>query len=1027
MVRNRIGKKRKHHKIHCLFAFLLGLAGMVILIAGYMMKGYGGQTPEELLAEYMHLISAGKYEKMYQMIDQEAFGNVTREAFVKRNASIYGGIGMKSLTVDGIAYDEEQETVSYRTSLDTMGGEICFENEAVFKKGKEGYRLVWHDNLIFPELDEEDRVRVFSDPAERGNILDRNGRVLAGTGVASSVGIVPGKWKNSESAIGKIARLLEMEPETVKKKLSAKWVKEDSFVPLKTIPKVKDLDLLAIKPSEAVLQEKRRQEKLLAMSGVMLSDIQVREYPMGEAAAHLVGYVQGVTAEDLEKNQGEGYTANCVMGKSGAEALFEKELKGRDGCRICIVDGEGKEKLEMACKPVCQGKDVKLTIDGELQKKIYRQFRKDKSCTVAMNQYTGEVLALVSTPSFDNQDFVFGMTERQWKALSEDEGLSWRKDASWGTYRITTLHAYRPVILENALIYSDNIYFAKAALKIGAERMERSLKRLEFHQEVPFGFKMTPSQYANSGEMQGEIPLADSGYGQGEMLVNPLHMACLYSAFCNAGNVVKPYLRNQPEPKPEYWIPGAFSKEVADTILKGLKRVVNDRRGTGYLAHRQDVLLAGKTGTAEIKASKKDASGTELGWFAVFTADRKVKSPILMISMVEDVKGRGGSGYVVEKDRQILKQYLKWEGEQWEKGYDLPVDAGEKGEAERDCKKMMGLIQNLYRGADKGDAENVVIGSGELGQMAKALKKSGNPVIGWGPYANMENYQKFDTFLRRSSSGDSGCCVVYEMHPDGGIGRKKFIYDGEEMYVVDANALWGEGDRPAVSSVSYTQLKAWRYSKRGWLSYEYCVPEYPEVTERVDGRCLVRVKPISGRKRRYSLKFVYPLGYQGNNLLCSNWDEGHMEELDYQGLYEFFYEMKYQKKLQSGKVAGGIPPKKFEGLMMEYLPVTSGMIRKYAVYDRKRKVYPWAGLGCFNYELSYFGSSVPEVARIKKNSDGTMTLRVEAVCEMLGDEAVIAHELTVRLEEDGGFRYLKNRILGNGEKEIPEYSYRINE
>ena len=85
---------------------------------------------------------------------------------------------------------------------------------------------------------------------------------------------------------------------------------------------------------------------------------------------------------------------------------------------------------------------------------------------------------------------------------------------------------------------------------------------------------------------------------------------------------------------------------------------MNDPHGTGYAAHREDVLLAGKTGTAEIKASQDDTSGTELGWFAIFTAEKTAERPILLVSMTEDVKERGGSGYVVEKDRQVLEHWF---------------------------------------------------------------------------------------------------------------------------------------------------------------------------------------------------------------------------------------------------------------------------------------------------------------------------------------------------------------------------------
>ena len=122
-----------------------------------------------------------------------------------------------------------------------------------------------------------------------------------------------------------LAELLEMKTEDIEKKLAAKWVKDDSFVPLKTVPKVNELKLMSIEPDQETLAEKDRQEKLLEIPGVKISDITVREYPLGEAAAHLVGYVQNVTAEDLEEHAGEGYTSNSVIGKSGMEGLFEKE------------------------------------------------------------------------------------------------------------------------------------------------------------------------------------------------------------------------------------------------------------------------------------------------------------------------------------------------------------------------------------------------------------------------------------------------------------------------------------------------------------------------------------------------------------------------------------------------------------------------------------------------------------------------------------------------------------------------------
>ena len=700
-MKRRARRKKKQRTTICLTVFVLGTMsiGAIVSIGILHRKQNTLVSPEELLVEYMSHIPEQEYEEMYAMLNIEASRNISQDDFVKRNSAIYEGIEVDNMEIEVTAYDEERKAVTYQTSFDTVAGNISFENEAIFLKGEDGYKLAWDDSLIFPELGSTDKVKISTTQANRGGILDRNGRVLAGKGVASSVGIVPGKLEDRDEAIQQIAELLEIESEVIEKKLSAKWVKEDSFVSIKTIPKVAEIELMKIEQDEEVLKENERQEKLLEIPGVMISDTEVREYPLGEAAAHLVGYVQSVTAEDLENHAGEGYTANSVMGKSGMEGLFEKELKGQNGSSIYIVDSAGNKKTELASIFVQDGKDIQLTIDADLQRSLYAQFKEDKSCSVAMNPYTGEVLALVSTPSYDNNDFIMGLSNEQWTALNEDEnkpmynrfrqvwcpgstfkpiiaaigleseaidpmedygneGLSWQKDSSWGSYCVTTLHTYEPVILENALIYSDNIYFAKAALKIGTEEMESSLTELGFNEEIPFDIKMAKSQYSNTENIETEIQLADSGYGQGQVLVNPLHMACIYSAFCNEGNIIKPYLVYQAEATVTFWMPGAFSKETAKQVLEGTKKVVNDSHGTGHAAHRDDIVLAGKTGTAEIKASKDDTSGTELGWFAIYSTEETVERPILIISMVEDVKGRGGSGYVVKKDSAVLENWF---------------------------------------------------------------------------------------------------------------------------------------------------------------------------------------------------------------------------------------------------------------------------------------------------------------------------------------------------------------------------------
>lgn len=699
--RNRRRRKGKSNKIKWavgVFLTMLLLCTILYMTAHFLLWNQGN-SPEEVLISYMNCISEQKYNEMYEMIDVQNSGNISQEDFVQRNSAIYEGIEVRNMKIQITEYKEAERTVYYESSFDTIAGSVSFDNEAVFTSDKDGYKLVWHDSLIFPELSADDKVRISTTQAERGQILDRNEKVLAGKGTVSSVGIIPGKLENRDQSIQEIADLLEISKESIEGKLSANWVKDDSFVPIKTVPKVNELNLTSLDPDEEMLQENERQQKLLNISGVMISDEEVRAYPLGEAAAHLTGYVQNVTAEDLENHPGEGYSSNSVIGKSGIESLYETELKGKDGCKIYIVDSEGNEKTTIAETIKEDGKDIRLTIDTDLQKELYEQFENDRGCSVAMNPYTGEVLALVSTPSYDNNDFILGMSEEQWTALNEDEnqplynrfrqvwcpgssfkpvvaaiglktntidpnedfgneGLSWQKDSSWGSYEVTTLHEYEPVIMKNALIYSDNIYFAKAALKIGADNLMNSLDEIGFNQEVPFEITMAESQYSNTDRIETEIQLADSGYGQGQILVNPLHLASIYTSFLNEGNIIQPYLQYSDNPAGKIWIKEAFSSETVSQVMEWLTGVVNDPNGTGYAAHRDDILFAGKTGTAELKESQEDTSGTEIGWFAVFTADKNVETPILMLSMVENVKGIGGSGYVVSKDKAVLDQYF---------------------------------------------------------------------------------------------------------------------------------------------------------------------------------------------------------------------------------------------------------------------------------------------------------------------------------------------------------------------------------
>lgn len=692
--------------------WLVSLAALLVLAAAgggiaWTLADRGSRTAAETLEAYTEALNQREYGTMYRLLDEESRRETDEETFTERNGKIYEGIEAENITVEILSEGNENRTsgrttqsVTYQMTMDTLAGEVSFRQTAVFHKdGREEYLLSWNDGLIFPNLQEEDKVRVETLNAQRGSIYDRNGILLAGQGVVSSVGLVPGKMSGEPEDLQRLAELLDTTVDAIQNKLSASWVKDDSFVPIREIKK-SGLDMEVL--GKASMNEPSPDSlagQLLEIPGVMITDASERVYPLGEAAAHLVGYVQNITAEELEEHEGEGYTSSSVIGKSGVESLYEEELRGSSGCQIMIVDEDGADKELVLRKEAVDGTDITLTVDAELQRQLYEVYQEDQSVSVAMNPRTGEVLALVSTPAYDNNLFVLGMSENTWNAIREDEaqpmlnrfratfvpgssfkpiiagiglstgtlnaeedmgaaGTSWQKDESWGNYYVTTLHGTDPANLENAMVLSDNIYFARAALNMGQETLTEQLDRLGFNERVPFDIWTTESTYANEEGEWTEIQLADSGYGQGQILVNPLHLAAMYSAFANGGDMIEPYLRVTEDRQPTVWVENAFTEEAAETVKNDMIQVVEQPEGTAHGCQMEGVTLAGKTGTAEIKDSQEDTDGTELGWLGILTPDREMEDSFLLMTMVQDVRERGGSGYVVSKTMEVLPGIL---------------------------------------------------------------------------------------------------------------------------------------------------------------------------------------------------------------------------------------------------------------------------------------------------------------------------------------------------------------------------------
>lgn len=361
----------------------------------------------------------------------------------------------------------------------------------------------------------------------------------------------------------------------------------------------------------------------------------------------------------------------------------------------------------------------------------------------------------------------------------------------------------------------------------------------------------------------------------------------------------------------------------------------------------------------------------------------------------------------------------------YEKGYNLPIEDAVRKESEMDCAAAMESILDIYWEADKGSASNVVISNETARSMLEVLKGTGRPVTGSGHTFNMANYKKMETFLIDSLNGKKGEIVTYRILSSGGIGREKYIFDGTDMFILTTVGTWSDKGTQSIMATSYTRIKKWDYTQKGWFRFEYCVPESPEFSALVHANAMSRVKPIEEKYIKIAEKYLRPLGYQGNNLLWSNWDAEHMEEIDYNGLFEYLFFIKHGQPLNQDAYAKGIPEKEFESLMIEYLPVTAEQLKSYGVYDAESQTYAWEILGRGNYVPDAFGSSTPEITGIKENQDGTVTLMVDVICETLGEEDVINHQVTVQFKEDGSVYYLSNQVLNNKLEKILEYQYRF--
>ncbi|MBG7911126.1 penicillin-binding transpeptidase domain-containing protein [Enterococcus faecium] len=641
------------------------IAGAVILIAaaggGYFYYQHYQETQaveagEKTVEQFVQALNKGDYNKAAEMTSKKAANKsaLSEKEILDKYQNIYGAADVKGLQISNLKVDKKDDSTysfSYKAKMNTSLGELKdLSYKGTLDRNDGQTTINWQPNLVFPEMEGNDKVSLTTQEAARGNIIDRNGEPLATTGKLKQLGVVPSKLGDGgekTANIKAIASSFDLTEDAINQAISQSWVQPDYFVPLKII--------------DGATPE--------LPAGATIQEVDGRYYPLGEAAAQLIGYVGDITAEDIDKNP--ELSSNGKIGRSGLEMAFDKDLRGTTGGKLSITDADGVEKKVLIEHEVQNGKDIKLTIDAKAQKTAFDSLGGKAGSTVATTPKTGDLLALASSPSYDPNKMTNGISQEDYKAYEEnpehpfisrfatgyapgstfkmitaaiglDNGtidpnevltinrLKWQKDSSWGSYQATRVSSdVSQVDLKTALIYSDNIYAAQETLKMGEKKFRTGLDKFIFGEDLDLPISMNPAQISNEDSFNSDILLADTGYGQGELLITPIQQAAMYSVFTNNGTLVYPKLIADKETKDKK---NVISETAVQTIVPDLREVVQDVNGTAHSLSALGIPLAAKTGTAEIK-EKQDVKGQENSFLFAFNLDNQ---GYMMVSMLEN-------------------------------------------------------------------------------------------------------------------------------------------------------------------------------------------------------------------------------------------------------------------------------------------------------------------------------------------------------------------------------------------------------
>lgn len=566
-----------------------------------------------------------------------------------------------------------------------------------------GLRL-WHlqiyEGPYYRDLSENNRTRlVLLEPA-RGLIYDRHGILLANNVPSFSLYVTLEDVKDREVLIQQLTDLLGLDPAVVRKKMTAKGSK---LLPRK----IKDRMTLR----DATLVESHR----LDMPGVMIQVESQRNYPGGATAAHLLGYVGEISADQLEKPEFLDLHQGSIVGQYGVEKSYDRHMRGTAGQKSVEVDALGHEKKASVVERPQAGNDLYLTIDVRLQKVAEDLLGEEQGAIVALDPTSGDILAMASRPGFDPNVLSRELTAKQWVEIVQDEGRPLNNRASQGQYppgstfkipmAVAALetktvspsstvfcnggyqfgkrlyhdwkasgHGY--VDLHNALVHSCDVYFYTIGQRMGIDVMA------EFGKDFGLG-KATgvelPSERSgimpstawkqkakNAAWLPGET--ISAAIGQGYVTVTPLQMASLIGTVANNGVSYRPRLvqavmdRTSGNLQEFPAVPRGkinVKPETFRIIKDALADVVT--KGTATKAKSSMVAIGGKTGTAQVAALRTGPEENipkkfrDHAWFVAFAP---VESPKIAVAVLAEHMGHGGSA-AAPLAKEVIETYMK--------------------------------------------------------------------------------------------------------------------------------------------------------------------------------------------------------------------------------------------------------------------------------------------------------------------------------------------------------------------------------